>query len=106
MRSATVSEPQGALGAEARAIRAKQIMEDPLVAEAFQSLRDATVTAFWAPGHGNTPEVRERVWLMGQLVDRLESHFKTILATGALEASLVETQQKDTLMARLFGGRS
>lgn len=71
-----------------RGERARQILEDDLVVDAFAAMR-AHLHDRFSGSESNDIEVRERIWLMLQLVGKLESFFEAALANGKFEADRI-----------------
>lgn len=77
-----------------RGQRAKSILEDDLVVHALATMREATREAFFT-GKGADADDRERLWLMGQMVERFEEHFRSLIAEGKLAAGKVAALQEE-----------
>jgi hypothetical protein len=65
-----------------RGLRAQEILSDPMVVEAFTTLREGAIER-WK--RHNRPEEREEEWRYLRLVDALELHLSRVLATGRAE---------------------
>lgn len=77
------------MDAEARATRAKQLLDDPLLAEAFASVvKDAMQE--WANTPPNGVETREGLWRMVQTVHRVKNILQTHMANGQIAKDRAE----------------
>lgn len=77
-----------------RGRRARAILEDELVVHALTTMRQATQAEFFASNSADTAN-RERLWLMGQMVERFEEHFRSLIAEGEMAASKVATLREE-----------
>jgi hypothetical protein len=66
-----------------RGLRARAILDDPLVADAFAAL-ERECLAEWRRAPARDVEGRERIWLMLKLTERLKAHFETLISDGAI----------------------
>jgi hypothetical protein len=82
-----------------RAAKAQQLMEDPILQEAFEILRQD----YFQKWVGSTkPELREACWYLYQAVKRAPEHLEAVIRNGQLaqrainefEASLVHKRGK------------
>jgi hypothetical protein len=67
----------------ARGARAKALLEDELVAEAFTKL-EAEYIAAWKGWRANDIDGRERLWLAVNLIGQVRDHLGRIIAGGKL----------------------
>jgi len=66
-----------------RADRAKEILENPLVIEAFETIeRELTKALMNSPARD--AEGREKLYLMNQLLGRVKKHFASVVNNGAM----------------------
>lgn len=64
-----------------RGEEARQLLEHPLLAEAFQTIRDE-VTEQWQSSPARDVEGREKLWLTLRLLNRLEGQLQSVVETG------------------------
>jgi hypothetical protein len=78
----------------ARGIRARAILDDPLVADAFAAL-ERECLAEWRRAPARDVDGRERIWLMLKLTERLKAHFETLIAYGTLAGDRLATLDRE-----------
>lgn len=66
-----------------RGTEAERLLEHPLLAEAFSTIAKELETA-WRDSPAKDEAGREKLWVMRKLLDRVESHLKTVAVTGQL----------------------
>lgn len=77
-----------------RANRAKQLLEDDLLKEAFESV-NAALNDAWAVSTIAQTDEREKLWLMIKLLARVRSHLEAVMQGGKLAtARLTEIERK------------
>jgi hypothetical protein len=85
----------------ARAARAKLLLEDELLADAFDMLDREYVKA-WRESHARDTDARERLWQAVQIVAKVRSHLSSAVSNGK-----IAQRELDGLAARerrrLFG---
>lgn len=64
-----------------RGEEARQLLEHPLLAEAFQTIRNE-VTEQWQGSPARDVEGREKLWLTLRLLNRLEGQLQSVVETG------------------------
>lgn len=64
-----------------RGEEARQLLEHPLLAEAFQTIRNE-VTEQWQSSPARDVEGREKLWLTLRLLNRLEGQLQSVVETG------------------------
>ncbi len=64
--------------------RAKALLEDDLLQEAFETLKNELMDR-WEHSSTTESDAREQIWLGLQLLARIRRHLETILETGELE---------------------
>lgn len=64
-----------------RGDEARQLLEHPLLAEAFQTIRNE-VTEQWQSSPARDVEGREKLWLTLRLLNRLEGQLQSVVETG------------------------
>ena len=69
--------------ARARGDRADTLLRDPMLQEAFKTLRQEYTQA-WQNTHLKDTDGRERLWQAVHLVGKIEDHLKRIAADGRL----------------------
>lgn len=76
-----------------RADRAKEILENPLVVEAFETIeREITQALMDSPARDT--EGREKLYLMNQLLKRVKKHFESTVNTGYLAKRTIADRLK------------
>ena len=76
-----------------RADRAKEILENPLVIEAFETIeREITQALMDSPARDT--EGREKLYLMNQLLKRVKKHFESTVNTGYLAKRTIADRLK------------
>jgi hypothetical protein len=80
-------------GEIARGQRARAILDDPLVGEAFAALERACL-AEWRAAPARDVEGRERLWLMLKMAERLKAHFTSLVDGGRLAGERVAALEK------------
>ena len=68
---------------ELRIKRAKALLDDELLAEAFDTLRQELLSR-WENSASNEAEARESIWLGLQLLTRVKRHLESIVTTGEM----------------------
>ena len=75
---------------EERVGRAKSLLDDPLLDEAFVVVKENLMNS-WAHGGSTDLEARESIWLAMRLLDRIHSHISSIVETGHM-AEIMDKQ--------------
>ena len=75
---------------EERERRARSLIDDPLLNEAFDVLKEDLMNR-WAYSGSTDLEARESIWLAIRLLDKIDSHIKSIVETGHM-AKMMEKQ--------------
>ena len=70
--------------------RAKNLLEDPLLNEAFDVLRKELMSEWEHSGSHNLDQ-RESIWLAVRLLERIRGHISSIVETGHM-AKILEKQ--------------
>ena len=77
-----------------RASQVKQILENELFKESFDSLKKIYSEALLERTSVHESEAREKLWIAYQVLGKVEQHFKEILETGKLaEKQLADFQE-------------
>lgn len=73
-----------------RGENARRILEDPLFIEAVETIR-AEIAAKWQGSPARDTEGRERLYLSRKMLDKIEGHLQSVMASGRLaQATLAE----------------
>tara|TARA_Y100001951_G_scaffold24349_1_gene18784 strand:+ start:615 stop:863 length:249 start_codon:yes stop_codon:yes gene_type:complete len=72
-----------------RELRAQRLLDDPLLNEAFTTLREDLLNRWNASGSTEV-EARESIWLAMRLLDRVHSHITSIVESGRMDKILSE----------------
>ena len=75
---------------EERERRAKSLIDDPLLNEAFDVLKEDLMNR-WNHSGSTDLEARESIWLAMRLLDRIHGHINSIIESGHM-AKLMEKQ--------------
>ena len=77
-----------------RSSQAKQILQNELFKESFETLKKIYSEALLDRTSVNENEAREKLWIAYQVLGKVEQHFKEILETGKLaEKQLADFQE-------------
>ena len=68
---------------EQREEQAKRLLNDPLLQEAFETLRDELL-ARWENSTTNEVDARESIWMGLQILKRVHAHIESIVTTGEM----------------------
>jgi hypothetical protein len=77
-----------------RASQVKQILENELFKESFDSLKKIYSEALLERTSVHESEAREKLWIAYQVLGKVEQHFKEILETGKLAEKQLADFQK------------
>ena len=72
---------------EEREVRARGLVNDPLLQESYTVLREDLMNR-WNHSGSTDSEARESIWLAIRLLDRIEGHVKSIIETGHMNKIL------------------
>ena len=72
---------------EERERRAKSLIDDPLLKEAFDVLKEDLMNR-WSSSGSTDLEARESIWLAMRLLDRIHGHITSIIETGYMNKML------------------
>ena len=75
---------------EERERRAKVLINDPLLKEAFDTLKEDLMNR-WNHSGSTDLEARESIWLAIRLLDRIHGHINSIVETGHM-AKIMDKQ--------------
>jgi hypothetical protein len=75
---------------EERERRARSLISDPLLNEAFETLKEDLMNR-WQHSGSTDLEARESIWLAMRLLDRIRGHINSIVETGHM-AEIMEKQ--------------
>ena len=74
----------------ARAKEARSLLENPLLAEAFQSIKDEVIEQ-WQKAPAHDVAGREKLWLTLKLLDKLQGTLRQTVETGKVaQATLLQ----------------
>jgi hypothetical protein len=85
-----------------RAERARELLEDPMMLEAMESLR-AQYLAAWENSPARDPEAREKIWTYLKALDKVKGHLLEVMETGMLAR---EQLTQESLMKKALNGLS
>ena len=75
---------------EERERKAQNLINDPLLNESFDVLREDLMNR-WIHSGSTDLEARESIWLAIRLLDKIDGHIKSIVETGHM-AKMMEKQ--------------
>ena len=75
---------------EERERRAQSLVDDPLLKEAFDVLKEDLMNR-WSHSGSTDLEARESIWLAIRLLDRIHGHINSIVETGHM-AKIMDKQ--------------
>lgn len=84
-----------------RGRRASELLENPLLLEAIQQMRQEFQAA-WINSPARDSEGREKLWHLVKLVDKLESYLRETVTTGRMAS--VQIEERRTLLQRMKDG--
>lgn len=70
---------------EARAAAAKQLLENPLMVEAFANVRNAAIEA-WTETSVLDAQKREMAWMTVKVLDRVKGELENVIVNGKIAA--------------------
>jgi hypothetical protein len=80
-----------------RGQQALDLISHPLMAEAFESIRQSYLTQ-WENSPARDTEGREKIWTYLKQLDALKAHLTTVMQTGKM------AQEQRSLMERMKAG--
>ena len=72
---------------EERTSRAKALLNDPLLNESFEALKEDLMSR-WTYSGSTDLEARESIWLAIRLLDKIHAHITSIVETGHMNEVL------------------
>ena len=69
--------------------RAKQLLDDPLLKEAFKYLSDQYKTEIFNTNY-NDHDQRQVLWMAYNMLDKIKGHLVSVMETGKLASSELE----------------
>ena len=78
-----------------RGEKAKLLLDEPLIKEAFETLKKEFQDAILNTKH-NEDEARRALWQAYHLTDRVENHLRTVMETGKLAATQINKLKKNS----------
>lgn len=89
-----------------RADEARTLLEHPLLAQAFQSMKDEVIEQ-WQKAPAHDVAGREKLWLTLKLLDKLQGTLRQTVETGkvARKSLLQRAADEALLLARRTGAR-
>ena len=72
---------------EERERRAQSLINDPLLNEAFDVLKEDLMNR-WSHSGSTDLEARESIWLAMRLLDRIHGHINSIVETGYMAKAM------------------
>lgn len=85
-----------------RAVRAKVLLEDPLLIEAFDTLRKTYIEA-WETTKARETDERERLWQALQIVGLAETHLRSVLSSGEVAQKEIDNLERMGERRKVFG---
>ncbi len=84
--------------------RAKEVAENPLFREAFDSLRDQ-LRAEWENSPARDTEGRERIWLAVNMLGKVEQHLMKTMQTGKMARMQLDEERSKLAQMRDWAAR-
>ena len=78
-----------------RGEKAKLLLEEPIIKEAFETLKSEFQGAIINTKH-NEDEARKALWQAYHITDRVENHLRTVMETGKLAATQLNQLKKNS----------
>lgn len=82
-----------------RAAKARALLDDPLLSEAFDTLRQAYIDAILGSAAKDTDE-RERLWVATTVLTKVKGHLEQTIATGGVSAAILSDLQAKASRAK------
>ena len=84
------------LGSEvSRGEKAKLLLDEPIIKEAFETLKKEFQEAILNTKHGEDA-ARTTLWQAYHLTDKVENHLRTVMETGKLAAQQINQLKKNS----------
>jgi len=83
-----------------RVERAKELLSDPLIVEAFETL-ESEFTEAWKLTLDSETDKRDRLWLMLRITQRVHGHLQAILEDGRIKQKRIDELEKHSILHRL-----
>ena len=83
-----------------RGRQAAELLEHPLLVEAFAALEKEVLDA-WKASPARDAEGREKLWLMLHLSQKVKGHLETVVVTGKMGQIRLDELNKRTLLQRV-----
>lgn len=85
-----------------RADRAQELMSDPLMVEAFETIEGGLVSAMRRVALGDEKAHRELIYML-QVVGSVKQHLEQIIATGKMVRLKADESRTEKLLRRVVG---
>lgn len=85
-----------------RASRAERLLTDELLVEAFTTLAQ-TYHKAWESTQPRDTDGRERLWQAVQIVGKVESHLRSVVANGELAQNEIKNLERMGERRKMFG---
>lgn len=83
-----------------RARQAAELLEHPLLVEAFAAL-EREVIEEWKASPARDEEGREKLWIMLRLSEKVRNHLQNVITTGKMAEISLRDLNKKTLLQRV-----
>lgn len=83
-----------------RGARAKALIENDLLQEAFDLMRDNLIES-WKGTKGIDTDGREKAWMMMKVLDEVERYLHNVLQTGKLAEKMIEDAQRQEMLKKV-----
>jgi len=70
---------------------AKRLLNDELLQEAFDTLREDLMSR-WSHSGSTDLEARESIWLAIRMIEKIDGHLKSIVETGNMDKMMEKKQ--------------
>ena len=78
-----------------RGEKAKLLLDEPIIKEAFETLKEEFQAAILATKHDEDP-ARRTLWQAYHVTDKVENHLRTVMETGKLAAAQINQLKKNS----------
>ena len=85
----------------ARGDRARELLAEPLLIEAFELL-ESEYTDAWKESPAADSAARDRLWLMLKLLHRVRGHLEIAVTDGKLKRRHLDAIEEPSLLRRMF----
>ena len=85
-----------------RGMRAEELMQDPLLIEAFSEIENGVISAMKRVAIGDEKAHRELIYML-QVIGSVKNHFQQVIQTGKMARLQAEESKAKKLLRRVVG---